>query len=134
VGAPGPAKLKTVPVSGATRRVLVVDDSVDGAESTAALLRLWGHQVRVLQSGEHVAREVESFRPHVALLDIGLPGKDGYQVARELRRLDAGRSLVIAAVTGYGREQDRRRSDEAGFDYHFVKPIDLALLRTILSS
>jgi CheY-like chemotaxis protein len=134
VGAPRPAGLKTVPVSGATRRVLVIDDSVDGAETTAALVRLWGHQVRVLHSGEHAARQVESFHPHVVLLDIGLPGKDGYEVARELRGLEGQQALVIAAVTGYGMEEDKRRSEEAGFDYHFVKPIDLDRLKTILSS
>jgi PAS domain S-box-containing protein len=134
VGAPRSVDLKTVPVTGASRRVLVIDDSVDAAESTAALVRFWGHQAKVLHSGEGAVREVETFRPHVVLLDIGLPGKDGYEVARELRRLDPTRSLVIAAVTGYGMEEDRRRSDQAGFDYHFVKPIDLELLKTILSS
>jgi PAS domain S-box-containing protein len=134
VGAPGPEGLKTVPVSGATRRVLVIDDAVDAAESIAALLRLWGHQVRVLHSGAEVVREVESFHPHVVLLDIGLPGKDGYDVARELRGMKGQSSVVIAAVTGYGMQEDKQRSVEAGFDYHFVKPIDLELLKTILSS
>jgi CheY-like chemotaxis protein len=134
VGAPRPTGLKTIPVSGAKRRVLVIDDSVDAAESTAALVRLWGHEVHVLHSGEDAAREVETFHPHVVLLDIGLPGKDGYDVARELRGLEHQESLVIAAVTGYGMAEDKHRSEEAGFDYHFVKPIDLDRLKTILSS
>ena len=121
-------------MSGATRRVLVIDDSVDAAESTAALVRLWGHQAAVLHSGEGVEELIDSFHPHVVLLDIGLPGRDGYEIARQLRGLERGRSLVIAAVTGYGRDEDRQRAEAAGFDYHFVKPIDFERLKTILSS
>jgi PAS domain S-box-containing protein len=134
VSAPGPSRLSGRPIAGATRRVLVVDDSVDSADSTAALLRLWGHQAMVLHSSERVLTEVAKFHPHVVLLDIGLPGKDGYQVARDLRASPEGASLVIAAVTGYGTADDRLRSEAAGFDYHFVKPIDFERLRTILSS
>ena len=85
----------------------------------------------MLHSGEGVAEVVDRFDPHVVLLDIGLPGKDGYEIARQLRGLERGRSLVIAAVTGYGRDEDRRRAEEAGFDYHFVKPIDFERLKTI---
>jgi DNA-binding response OmpR family regulator len=112
----------------------VIDDSVDAAESTAALLRLWGHDAMVLHSSDGVPSEVARFRPQFVLLDIGLPGKDGYQIARELRAGPDGASLVLVAVTGYGTEEDRQRSEAAGFDYHFVKPIDFERLRTILSS
>src|SRR4029079_10132614 len=97
------------------RRVLVVDDNVDAAESAAALLSIWGHEVRTVHDGLSVLRNVEQFRPDIALLDIGLPGKNGYEVARELRRLPDSPVRPLAAMTGYGQEQDRPRSADARF-------------------
>jgi PAS domain S-box-containing protein len=119
-------------VGGKRRRVLVVDDNVDAAESAAALLSIWGHDVRTAHDGLSVLRHVEEFRPEIVLLDIGLPGKSGYDVARELRRLPNSPVKLVAAMTGYGQEQDRQRSAEAGFDVHLTKPLDLERLRELL--
>jgi len=106
------------------RRVLVVDDNVDAAESTAAFLRLEGHEVKTVTDGAQALAALNVFDPHVVVLDIGLPGLDGYEVARQLRsRGDSNHTLLIA-VTGYGQKEDRERAVEAGFDYHFVKPTD----------
>jgi CheY-like chemotaxis protein len=106
------------------RRVLIVDDNIDGAESMAIRLRLTEHEVRIVNDGPSAIEAATAFKPEVVVLDIGLPGMDGYEVARQLRRDPMlSRSLFIA-LTGYGQEQDRDRAREAGFDIHFTKPID----------
>lgn len=104
--------------------VLVVDDNVDAAESLALLLRVTGHQVRVCHDGLKALAMVEESFPDVAVLDIGLPGLDGYSVARQLRQRAEGRTLLLVALTGYGQEEDRRRAMQAGFDHHLTKPVD----------
>ena len=104
-------------------RILVVDDNVDGADSLAVLLRLSGHEVSLAHDGLAALDVARAFRPEIVLLDIGLPGMDGYEVARRLRGNELTRDVILVAVTGYGRDEDRARSHEAGFDYHLVKPI-----------
>jgi signal transduction histidine kinase len=106
------------------RRVLVVDDNVDSAESTAAFLRLEGHEVKAVHDGLQALASLKVFDPHVVVLDIGLPGLDGYAVARQLRERGDSSHMLLIAVTGYGQKEDRQRAADAGFDYHFVKPAD----------
>jgi PAS domain S-box-containing protein len=113
----------------ARRRVLVVEDNPDTAESLRMLVELWGHEVRVAGTGPDGVEEARRFRPDVVLCDIGLPGLDGYGVARELRRHTATAGARLVAVTGYGTDDDRRRSREAGFDLHLVKPVGPEELR-----
>ena len=128
------SRLKAMHVPGPARRVLVVDDNVDAAELTAALLTMWGHEVHTVHDGLAVMAAVETFRPEIVLLDIGLPGMSGYDVARELRQHLEYKDLILAAMTGYGQADDRRRSKEAGFDQHLTKPIDPALLEAFLAA
>jgi CheY-like chemotaxis protein/two-component sensor histidine kinase len=113
-------------------KVLVVDDNVDAAESLATVLQLTGRQTCTVYDGPGVLQAAREFGPDVVLLDIGLPGMSGYDVARQLRA-DPGLSRsVLIAVTGWGSEEDRRRSREAGFDEHLTKPVDLATLDPLL--
>jgi PAS domain S-box-containing protein len=118
--------------AGPAQRILVVDDNIDSAESLATMLRLLGHEVHTVYDGPAAVRAAATFAPEVVLLDIGLPGMDGYEVARQLRALPQVRGAVLVAQTGWGQEEDRRRSREAGFDHHLVKPVDPAALREVL--
>jgi signal transduction histidine kinase len=106
------------------RRVLVVDDNADAAESTAEFLRLEGHEVKTVYDGTQALAAVRVFAPHVIVLDIGLPGVDGYAVARRLREHGDTSHALLIALTGYGKKEDRERASAAGFDYHFTKPAD----------
>jgi CheY-like chemotaxis protein/anti-sigma regulatory factor (Ser/Thr protein kinase) len=115
-------------------RFLIVDDNVDSAESLAELLTLTGHEVRTAHDGTTALIEAQSHRPEVVLLDIGLPRMNGYEVARRMREFTGLRETVLIAMTGYGQEEDRRKSQEAGFDYHLVKPVELAELGRLLAS
>jgi CheY-like chemotaxis protein len=115
-------------------RVLVVDDNRDTTESTALLLHLWGHDVRVAHDGLRALAAAKDYRPQVILLDIGVPGLSGLEVARRLRQDPAFRRTVLVALTGFGSEEDRRRSKLAGFDHHWVKPVDPAILEDLLAS
>lgn len=114
-------------------RVVVIDDNIDGAESLANLLELIGHQVRMAHDGPTGIEVVHEFVPDVVFLDIGLPRMDGYEVARQLRR-DPRCRAVLAAVSGYGRDDDRERGAKAGFEYHFVKPVDFTTIRNFLNT
>jgi CheY-like chemotaxis protein/two-component sensor histidine kinase len=114
------------------RRVLVVDDNRDLAESLAMVLRLWGHDVRVAYDGRSALETAQEYAPEVVLLDIGLPQLDGFEVARRLRQRPELRQARLVAITGYGRDEDRRRSAEAGFDLHLTKPVDPAELQPLL--
>ncbi len=113
----------TSPPAQRPRRVLVVEDNADAREALRALLELSGHDVRSTEDGPRALEVVRTWRPDVALIDIGLPGMSGYELAAELRRTPFGDGLLIAAVTGYGQPEDRRRSMESGFDAHLVKPV-----------
>ena len=114
-------------------RALIVEDNVDAAEALATLLRLLGHEVEVRYDGASGLEAARRNPPDLVLLDIGLPGMDGYEVASRLRAEPATKGIRIVALSGYGRHQDRSRSLEAGFDGHLVKPIDLETLRSVLS-
>ncbi|HEV2271268.1 MAG TPA: chemotaxis protein CheB [Steroidobacteraceae bacterium] len=117
------------------RRVLVVDDNADSAHSMALIARSWGHEVATAQDGAEALAVAKSFRPDTALIDIGLPGMDGYELAHRLRGQHDGREprLLMVAMTGYGRSEDREAAHAAGFDVHVVKPADLEELRRVLA-
>jgi signal transduction histidine kinase len=120
--------------AGARRRVMVVDDSVDGAESMSILLEMLGHEVRVMYDGAAAIAAASEFRPEVVLLDIGLPGIDGYQVARALRAGPATAGALLIALTGYGQDSDRQRTKDAGFDHHLVKPASLDDIERVIAA
>jgi len=115
-------------------RILVVDDSADSAESMGMILAMGGHEVRTALDSAEAHRIAVEFRPDVALLDIGLPGTDGYEVGRRLRSEPTLQGIYLVAVTGYGQDEDRKRSEEAGFHAHLVKPVDPAMLRVVMAA
>lgn len=121
------------PKKPASLRMLVVDDNIDAANSLAMLLRISGHDVRVDHSGRSALETMESFQPQAVLLDIGMPGMNGYEVAECIRSTAATQPLLIA-VTGYGQQNDSEQSRAAGFDHHLVKPVDLADLQELLAA
>jgi CheY-like chemotaxis protein len=114
-------------------RILVVDDNEDSADSLGELLRLKGNDVRIAHDGLAAVNAAEAFRPELVLLDIGQPGLNGYDVARRIRQQPWGRDVILVALTGWGQDEDRRRSLEAGFDFHTVKPVELAALEQLLA-
>ena len=118
--------------AGVPRRILVVDDNVDAALTLDLLLRSLGHETRVAHEGGKALEIAREFRPEVVLLDIGMPGMDGYEVARRLRGMNHGQTFRIVAVTGWGQDADRARAKEAGFDVHLVKPVDVGTLAKVL--
>jgi signal transduction histidine kinase/ActR/RegA family two-component response regulator len=120
---PEPAPRPAPPASPA-RRVLVVDDNVDAARALCMLLEVRGHDARLAYSAESALETAQRHMPDVVLLDIGLPGMDGYEVARRIRALPNGDDVLLVAVTGWGQEEDRLRSRQAGFDEHLTKPVD----------
>lgn len=114
-------------------RILVVDDNQDAADSLATLLQLTGYDTRVAHDGLEGVQAAATFRPRVVLLDIGLPKMNGYEAARTIREQPWGRDIALIALTGWGQEEDKRRSREAGFDYHLTKPADPAVLEELLA-
>lgn len=116
------------------RRILIVDDNVDSADSLAMLLEITGNKTFMAHDGVEALKAIETHRPEVVLLDIGLPKLDGHEVCRHVREQPWGKNIVIIALTGWGHEDDRRRSEEAGFDGHLVKPVDYDKLLAMLSS
>jgi CheY-like chemotaxis protein len=115
------------------RRILLVEDNRDIAEGFALLLQDLGHEVRVAHDGPAALEVALSFRPELVLLDIGLPSMDGWEVARRMRELPGLEDPVLAAMTGYAQEEDRRRSAEAGVAYHLVKPVELTALQELIA-
>lgn len=116
------------------KRVLVVDDNKDAAESMSMLLEMWGHRVLYAYDGPTALETARKWQPEAVFLDIGLPGMDGYQVAERLRELPKGKDAILIAITGYGQEDDRRRSRRAGIDHHLVKPVAPDALRSLIDS
>jgi PAS domain S-box-containing protein len=119
---------------GPPRRILVVDDNVDAAESLALVLRLSGHEVRTAHDGSGALAQAATFRPEVVLLDLAMPGMGGYETGRRVRELQGLQQVVLVALTGLGQEEDRQRSQEAGFHAHLVKPVEPVALQQLLAS
>jgi CheY-like chemotaxis protein len=114
------------------QRILVVDDNTDASSTLAMLLKLTGNDVETAHDGLAAIEAAERFRPDVMLLDIGLPKLSGYDACRRIREQPWGRDILLIAATGWGQEDDRRQSTEAGFDHHLVKPVDFATLTKLL--
>ena len=126
-------KVRATKVVAGRRRVLVVDDNPDVADTIGDVIDMLGHDVRVAQDGVFALALAETFRPDLVLLDIGMPGMDGCEVARRLRAQPGGEAIVLVALTGWGQPQDVEMIMDAGFDQHVVKPIALATLREVLA-
>jgi CheY-like chemotaxis protein len=132
IARPPTASTEEIPYKAAPRRVLIVDDNADAANSLAMLLGLRGHDVQVAFSGREALERIDSFEPDVVLLDIGLPQMDGYELAERLRAIPKLRGVRLIALTGYGQAEDQQRARAAGFDNHVVKPLNvLSLERAI---
>jgi len=129
--APAPADAAPAPPS--RLRVLVADDNRDAAESLSMLLELQGHEVRTALGGEEALAAGAAFGPHVALLDIGMPGLNGYEVAARMRTEDWGARALLVAITGWGQAEDKRRAEDAGFDRHLTKPVAFDTLQSLLA-
>ncbi len=128
-----PTSETPTPSPKASMRVLVVDDDSDVRESTALLLELNGYEVKMADSGERAITLIKAFHPDVVLLDIGMPGENGYQVAQRIRQLPNGSDPLLVALSGYGRTEELARSQEAGFDHHLIKPLNFTTLCDLLS-
>src|SRR5262249_47134566 len=115
-------------------RILVVDDGKDCADSLCMLLTLIGYEALAVYDGFQALERTKSFRPDVVVLDSGLPGIDGCEVARRLRALPALQNVLLIALTGYGQEKDRSASFEAGINYHMVKPLDAEVIRKLITA
>ncbi len=116
----------------ARHRILVVDDNHDAAESMRVLLKLMGAEARAAFDGLEALEVAATFHPEAVLLDIGMPKLHGYDTARRFRQEEWGKDIVLVALTGWGREEDRRRAEEAGFDGHLIKPVQVSALRQLL--
>jgi CheY-like chemotaxis protein len=114
-------------------RILVADDNLDAAESLGMMLRLMGNDVRTVRDGLQALEEAATFRPDLALLDIGMPRLNGYDTARRIREQRWGQEIVLVALTGWGQEEDKRKAAEAGFDRHFTKPVNPSELAALMA-
>jgi len=136
-GAPATEAVRARPQAlarGARARVLVADDNVDAASSVAMMLEIDGYEVEVAHDGRRAIARAEATRPAAMVVDIGMPGADGYEVARSVRRLPGGREVLLVATTGWGQPEDRQRALDAGFDAHFTKPVYPEQLREVLAA
>jgi CheY-like chemotaxis protein len=115
------------------RRVLIADDNRDAAESLAILLQLEGHDVTVVSDGHEAIAVFDSVRPDAALLDIGMPGLNGYEIAKHIRQSPHGRAVLLIAVTGWGQDDDKALAFECGFNHHFTKPVEPEVLTALLA-
>jgi CheY-like chemotaxis protein len=113
-------------------RILVVDDNVDAAETLCTILEMWGHEAHVAYNGQEALKLLPTIEPQTALLDIGLPGMNGYELAKAIRALPQSQSVFLVAITGYGDASAREHSLQAGFDHHMTKPVDLEALQALL--
>jgi CheY-like chemotaxis protein/two-component sensor histidine kinase len=132
VAAPAPVAASRPGMAPVAHRVLVVDDNLDAADTVAMFLRLEGHSVETAADGPQALARAATFEPEVVVLDIGLPGLDGYEVARRLRQAPRGDALLLIALTGYGQRGDQAQAQAAGFDRHLVKPADPTLLTQLM--
>ena len=112
---------------------MVADDNVDAAEILSTLLQTFGHVTETVHDGQAALHPARDFHPDVALLDIGMPGMNGYEVAKALRQLPSLANMTLVALTGWGGEQDRALSREAGFDWHLIKPVDMQVIESLLA-
>jgi CheY-like chemotaxis protein len=128
-GPDAPQPASTVPQG---RRILIVDDNADSADSLAMLLQLAGHEAHTVYDGPQALEAATRLQPEVLLLDLGLPGMDGCELCRRIRQQPWGRSALMIALTGWSQAADKQRSHDAGFDVHLVKPVDLAALEGVL--
>jgi CheY-like chemotaxis protein len=131
--APEEPESSATPAFAPARRILVVDDNVDAAESLAMLLQVCGHETHVVHDGLAALEAADRLRPDVILLDIGLPKMNGFEACRRIRQSPWGHKVVLIALTGWGQDVDRRRSQESGFDHHIVKPVEHAALVKLLA-
>ena len=118
---------------GPPRRVLVVDDNRDAAASLAMILKMMGHEVRTANDGEAALAVAAEYRPRLVLMDLGMPKVDGFEAARRMRAQPWGAELFLVALTGWGAEENRRRTQDGGFDSHLVKPVDMDILRRLIA-
>jgi CheY-like chemotaxis protein len=129
------AEAPAAPRAAASRhRVLVVDDNADAAATLRMVLELQGHEARAVFSGQAALDTLAEFDAEIVLLDLGMPGMDGFEVAKRIRALPAGRDVLLVALTGWGQDEDRRRTAEAGFDEHLTKPVDAERLAALLAN
>jgi CheY-like chemotaxis protein len=129
-----PSAPKAIKPATASHRILVVDDNGDSAKSLARLLKITGNATHVAHDGLEAVDAAQQFRPDVVLLDIGLPRLNGFDACRRIREQPWGKNMVLVALTGWGQDEDRRKSKDAGFDHHMVKPVDYDVLMNLLAS
>jgi len=133
-GVPDATSVEAEDVVPSGRRILVVDDNVDAADSLAQLLEMLGNEVHTANDGEAGVEAAAAYRPDLILMDIGMPKLNGYEAARGIRQQPRGRGVVLVALTGWGQEDDRQKSSDAGFDFHLVKPVEFAALMKLLAA